>query len=109
MGNYSDVNMGIFQPWVKIRHERWNNYTQKHEMDLLRLNALMEPILKEYMKGKLNISRGGLSRIANVNYVELYGWMYKEFEKNGVKQERLLTPTDEEYKDLSKTEIGRKF
>ena len=102
IGNYSDVNMGIFQPWVKIRNERWNAYTQKHEMDLLRLNTFVEPILKEYMKGKLNISRGGYSRVANVNYAELFGFMYKEFEKNGVKEERLLTETDPEWKGLNK-------
>jgi hypothetical protein len=102
LGNYSDVNMGVFQTWVKIRNERWNTYTQKHEQDLLHLNRLVEPIYNDYMKNKIHINRGGINRIGNVNYVELFGWAYKEFDKGGVMQERLKTPTDVEWKKLNK-------
>ena len=101
MGNYSDVNMGVFQTWVKIRNEKWNAYTQQHERDLIKMNRLVEPIYNEYMKGKIRISRGGYDRIANVNYAELFGWAYKEFEYRGTTEERLLTDKDPEWKNLT--------
>jgi hypothetical protein len=102
LGNYSDVNMGMFQTWVKIRNDEWNAYTFMHEDDIAHVNKLMEPIMDEYMKGKIRIRRGGMDRIANVNYPELYHFAFKEEEKNGYTRERMLTEKDPEWKNLNK-------
>jgi hypothetical protein len=101
LGNYSDVNMGVFQTWVKVRNGEWNKYTMKHEDDLSLVNKYIEPILDKYMKGKIRIRRGGVDRVANINYAELYHFAFIEEEKTGYIRERLVIPTDPQWNTLT--------
>ena len=102
LGNYSDVNMGHMQVWVKERNKAYNTYTQQHYMDIEKLNKLMEPVYDQYMKGKLRIKRGGYDRIASSNYAELFAFAYKSEEIGGYERERMLIPSDPEWNNLSK-------
>jgi hypothetical protein len=103
LGNYSDINMGIFQTWVKLRNERWNLYTQKHERDKLEFNEKMKSILNEYMKNKFQVKMSSRIVLGNINYAELFSFAFKEELKNGFMIERLITKEDkQEWSNLTK-------
>ncbi len=99
-GNYNDISMDVFQTWVKIRNENWNKYTQQHDREVNKINELLKPIYARYMKGKVKFTRGGIDRLALVNYAELFSFAFKEVELDGYARERLLTDEDEEWNNL---------
>ena len=108
LGNYSDVNMGVFQTWVKIRDEQYNKYTMQHERELKHAELLLKPIYNDYMSGKLRIKRGGVDRFALVNYAELFSFAYKEDKRGGKPIDRLLTKKDKnEWSEL--TDAQKKY
>jgi hypothetical protein len=101
-GNYSDIPMGQFQAWVNYRDQQRHRVDNIHEHNLKNMHSLIRPVLKKYMRGRFKVRAFGKYVLADIKYQDLYGWSFKEFEKDGYSRERLVIPEDEEYKLLDK-------
>jgi hypothetical protein len=99
-GGYGDINNPYIQIWKKYRDQQVRRSELSHQVKLNKFQSLLKPVLNKYKKGRINIDKFGIS---DINYSELYGFMYKLEDREGEKHaiERLLTKEDSEYNTLT--------
>ena len=97
-GNTSDVRNRLVNTWSKAFDAATNKYRRIVDNKNERFNTLLTPIKEEYMQGRFRLGRG----FEDINYSELYGWMYKDEVVKGLSspRERLLIKSDPEYSKL---------